>query len=174
MLRSELPTSEYNNFYHTYILALGDIELLSGLKKGKEDFLSLLDQIPENKLGFAYAEGKWTLAEAIVHIIDTERVFQYRALRFARNDKTDLPGFDQDIYVPNSNASSRSLESLRNEYEAVRDSTLALFSSLGETALLRVGVASGSRMSVRALGFIISGHQAHHARILKERYLQME
>lgn len=174
MLRSELPTSEYNNFYHTYILALGEIELLSGLKKSKEDFLSLLDQIPESKLGFAYAEGKWTLAEAIVHVIDTERVFQYRALRFARNDKTDLPGFDQDLYVPNSNASSRSLESLRNEYKAVRDSTLALFETMDKAALLRIGVASGSRMSVRAIGFIISGHQAHHARILKERYLKIE
>ncbi len=171
MLRSELPTSEYNPFYHTYILALGDIDLIQELNRGRDEFLALLEEIPENKLGFAYAEGKWTLAEVLLHILDAERVFQYRALCIARNDKTPLPGFDQDEYVPQSNASARTKDDLLREYKAIRESTLCLFNSFDETVLKRIGVASGSRMSVRALGFIISGHQAHHVKIIRERYL---
>lgn len=171
MLLSELPSSEYHPFYRTYIMALGDIELIGGLKTGKTELLSLFEKIPEEKLDFAYAEGKWSLAEAIVHMIDTERIFQYRALCMARNDKTPLPGFDQDAYVPYSNASNRTKNDLFEEYRAVRSSTIALFSSFDEEAIKRTGTASGSKMSVRALGFITSGHQAHHIRIIKERYL---
>ncbi|WP_421807298.1 DinB family protein [Flagellimonas sp.] len=171
MLLSELPTSEYNPFYHTYVMALGDVNLLDELRNGKQVLLSLLEEIPEEKLTYAYAEGKWTLAEALVHMLDTERIFQYRALCIARNDKSEFPGFDQDAYVPVSNANNRSKKDLIEEYVAVRDSSITLFASLDEEALQRVGVASGSKMSVRALGFITSGHQAHHVRILKERYL---
>ncbi|NYJ28812.1 DinB family protein [Allomuricauda sp. ARW1Y1] len=171
MLLSELPTSEYNPFYHTYVMALGDVDLLDELRNGKQVLLSLLEEIPEEKLTYAYAEGKWTLAEALVHMLDTERIFQYRALCIARNDKSEFPGFDQDAYVPVSNANNRSKKDLIDEYVAVRDSSITLFASLDEEALKRVGVASGSKMSVRALGFITSGHQAHHVRILRERYL---
>lgn len=171
MLLSELPTSEYNPFYHTYVMALGDVDLLDELRNGKQVLLSLLEEIPEEKLTYAYAEGKWTLSEVLVHMLDTERIFQYRALCIARNDKSEFPGFDQDAYVPVSNANNRSKKDLIDEYVAVRDSSITLFASLDEEALKRVGVASGSKMSVRALGFITSGHQAHHVRILRERYL---
>lgn len=171
MFLSELPSSEYNPFYHTYIMALGEVSLMDALLTGKEELLSLLEKIPESKLSFAYAEGKWTLAEVLVHIIDTERIFQYRALRFARNDKVDLPGFDQDLFVPYSNANGRTVEDLMAEYKAVRDSTITLFKPFDEGTLKRKGIASGSPMSVRAMGFIISGHQAHHLRIIRERYL---
>jgi len=171
MLLSELPTSEYNPFYHTYIEALGNVSLLEELEHGKKVLLSLLESVPQEKLDFAYAEGKWTLAEALVHITDTERIFQYRALRFARNDKTDLPGFDQDMYVPNSNASKRSKQELIEEYRAVRESTLLLYKTFDDEVLKRIGVASGTETSVRALGFIICGHQAHHLNIIRERYL---
>ena len=171
MLLSELPTSEYNPFYHTYVMALGNVDLLDELRNGKQVLLSLLEEIPEEKLTYAYAEGKWTLAEALVHMLDTERIFQYRALCIARNDKSEFPGFDQEAYVPVSNANNRSKKDLINEYVAVRDSSITLFASLDEEALKRVGVASGSKMSVRALGFITSGHQAHHVHILRERYL---
>ena len=171
MLLSELPTSEYNPFYHTYVMALGNVDLLDELRNGKQVLFSLLEEIPEEKLTYAYAEGKWTLAEALVHMLDTERIFQYRALCIARNDKSEFPGFDQDAYVPVSNANNRSKKDLIDEYVAVRDSSITLFASLDEEALKRVGVASGSKMSVRALGFITSGHQAHHVRILRERYL---
>tara|TARA_R110002012_G_scaffold30859_1_gene93248 strand:- start:4135 stop:4653 length:519 start_codon:yes stop_codon:yes gene_type:complete len=171
MVLSELPASEYNPFYQTYVMALGEVELIEELKRGKSIFLSLFEEIPEEKLNYAYAEGKWSLAEALVHMIDTERIFQYRALCIARNDKTPLPGFDQDTYVPYSNADNRSKSDLIEEYKAVRDSTISLFDSFDEEAIKRIGVASGSKMSVRALGFIICGHQAHHVRILRERYL---
>ena len=171
MLLSELPTSEYNPFYHTYVMALGNVDLLDELRNGKQVLLSLLEEIPEEKLTYAYAEGKCTLAEALVHMLDTERIFQYRALCIARNDKSEFPGFDQEAYVPVSNANNRSKKDLIDEYVAVRDSSITLFASLDEEALKRVGVASGSKMSVRALGFITSGHQAHHVRILRERYL---
>lgn len=171
MVLSELSSSEYNPFYQTYIMALGNVELIEELKSGKEVLLSLFEEIPEEKLNYAYAEGKWSLAEALVHMIDTERIFQYRALCIARNDKTSLPGFDQDTYVPFSNAANRSKIDLMEEYKAVRDSTISLFKSFDEEAIKIVGVASGSKMSVRALGFITSGHQAHHVRILRERYL---
>ena len=152
-------------------MALGDVELIEELKRGKSAFLSLFEEIPEEKLNYAYAEGKWSLAEVLIHMIDTERIFQYRALCIARNDKTLLPGFDQDAYVPYSNAANRSINSLIAEYTAVRDSTISLFNSFDDEAIKRVGTASGSKMSVRALGFIISGHQAHHVQILRERYL---
>ncbi|MFT0715716.1 DinB family protein [Flagellimonas lutimaris] len=171
MLVSELPSSEYNPFYQTYVMALGNVDLLEELKAGKSNFLSLFEKISEEKLDFAYEEGKWTLAEAIVHTIDTERIFQYRALCIARNDKTPFPGFDQDAYVPYSNASNRTKKDLIEEYKAVRDSTISLFNSFDEESIKRIGTASGSKMSVRALGFIISGHQAHHIRIIEERYL---
>ncbi len=171
MVLSELPSSEYNPFYQTYIMALGNVDLMEELRRGKDNFLTLLEQIPEEKLYYAYAEGKWSLAEVLVHVIDAERIFQYRALCIARNDKTPLPGFEQDTYVPYSNADNRSKKNLMEEYKAVRDSTIFLFNSFDEEAVKRVGMASGSKMSVRAQGFIISGHQAHHIRILRERYL---
>ena len=137
----------------------------------KKRFVELINEVPENKLSFAYAEGKWTLAELLMHIIDAERVFQYRALRFARNDKTPMAGFDQNDYVPECNAKGRSKKDLLEEYAAVRESTILLFQSFDEEALKRVGNASGSDMSTRAMGFIICGHQAHHLNIIKERYL---
>ena len=172
MLRSELPSSEYNPFYHNYVLSLSEEATLMGaLESGRNEFLAMLEKAPDPKLGFAYAEGKWTLAELLLHVIDAERVFQYRALRFARNDKTPLPGFDQDEYVPMSNASSRTKQGLMEEYSAVRESSIILFKSFNAEVLKRVGVASGSKMSVRAMGFIISGHQAHHLKIIRERYL---
>ena len=171
MLLSELPTSDYNPYYHTYITALGEVSLMDVLVNGEEEFLSLMEQIPEDRLSFFYAEGKWTLAEVLMHILDAERIFQYRALRFARYDKADLPGFDQDLFVPYSNAGVRTIPDLMAEYKAVRDSTITLFRSFDEDVLKRKGVASGSPMSVGAMGFIICGHQAHHLRIIKERYL---
>ncbi len=172
MKRSELPTSEYNPFYHNYILSVNeDALLMDELMTGREVFLNVMDDVPKDRMVFAYAEGKWTLAELIGHVIDAERVFQYRALRFARGDKTALPGFEQDDYVLSSGANTRKKESLLEEYKAVRESTIQLFKSFGDQELGRIGTASGSEMSVRALGFVICGHQAHHLRIIQERYL---
>lgn len=172
MIRSELKAEDYNSYYKTYIDKLGDnSELLSTLEKQSKNFPNFLKSIPEDKLQYAYAPEKWTVLEALLHIIDTERVFQYRALRFSRNDETALPGFDQNIYVPESNANSRTIESIIEEYSSVRAATLTLFSSFDEAILSRKGTASNSPMSVGALGLIICGHQRHHRDIIRERYL---
>ena len=171
MQSSDLPVSEYNPYYHTYIKALGDVQLLDSLEEGKNDFSSFMEEFPEEKLNYSYAEEKWTLAEVLMHIIDAERVFQYRALRFARNDNTPLAGFDQDVYVPESNASGKTKKGIQDEYQAVRNATISLFKSFDDSALKRIGFASDSPMSTRAIGFIICGHQAHHLKIIRERYI---
>lgn len=147
------------------------MELYSGLDSSLNNLVAFIGALPDDKLSFSYGEGKWALAEVLVHLFDTERIFQYRALRFARNDKKDLPGFDQNSYVPESSSSSRTKEDLINEFTSIRKASISLFQSFNKDVLLRMGTASGSNMSVRALGFMIIGHQAHHVRILKERYL---
>ena len=171
MKPSALQSTDYNPYYQTYISKLGDTDLLESMSNQLNNFPKFIASIPGDKWHYAYGEGKWTVVEALVHIIDTERIFQYRALRFARNDETHLPGFDQDRYVPNSSANRRTSESIIEEYEAVRRSSLTLFSSFDEQTLQRSGVASGSQMSVAALGFISVGHQRHHRDIIRERYL---
>ena len=168
---SQLVPEDYNPYYKTYIDALGGVTLNDALKNGLEEIKKLLSTIPDDKLSFRYADGKWTIAEVLLHIIDTERVFQYRALCFSRNDKALFPGFDQDAYVENSNAAKRTKESILQEFIAVRASTIALFQSFDENDLQKRGVASNSTMSVAAAGFIISGHLKHHQKILVERYL---
>ncbi|MEH6680107.1 MAG: DinB family protein [Sediminicola sp.] len=168
---TELNTNEYQPFHQTYLSTLGEIDLMEGLRQGKEDFISFVKAIPTDRLLHAYAEGKWNILEVLVHVLDTERIFQYRALRFYRQDPTPLPGFDQDIYVPFSEAENRTKEGIIEEYGHIRDSTISLFRSFREGALLRTGMASGGIVSVGAIGFIISGHQQHHLNILQQRYL---
>jgi len=172
MLRSELKTTDYAPYYGVYYeLLSGETNLHQALDKGETQFKSLLDKIPDSKLQFAYAEGKWTIAEVLLHILDTERIFQYRALRFARKDATPVPGFEQDDYVLAANTSNRTKESILTEYIAIRSSTIALFNSFDKETLLLAGTASGARMSVGAVGFLLSAHQLHHSKIIEERYL---
>ncbi|MCB2379453.1 DinB family protein [Hymenobacter sp. BT635] len=133
----------------------------------------LVGQLTDEQARFAYAPGKWTIKEMLVHIIDTERIFAYRALRFSRNDHTDLPGYEQDDYVPESGANDRSLSDILHEYSTVRAATLSLFQSFTPRQLERVGTANGGPTSVRALLFIVPGHELHHYSILRERYLPL-
>lgn len=132
---------------------------------------TLLDGVSVDFLHRSYAAGKWTLAESLVHVADTERVFSYRLLRVARGDSTPLPGFEQDDWVPLSGASGRTLGDILTEIDVVRASTLALVHSLGSEAFLRVGTASGNPVSARALTWIIAGHFAHHLDLTRDRYL---
>lgn len=171
MKSSQLTTNEYGPYYKGYIDLAGNDLLIAGLTKSMYRHLNLFSSISEDKMNYAYAEGKWTIKELIVHLIDCERVFAYRALRCARNDKTDLPGFDQDDYVTTSEANNRSKASLIEEYESVRKSTIAMFRSFTDEMLAQVGTANGNPMSPRALGFIIIGHEKHHAKIIRDRYL---
>lgn len=171
MKTQDLTEAEYGTFYAGYIQVLGEVELLEEIKVRTEHFLTLLDRLKDDRLGYRYAPGKWSIGELILHIIDAERVFQYRALRLGRGDATPLPGYDQDLFVSSCNAEGRSLASLRQEFKAVREASRLLFESFSERELVRMGVASDSKVSVRALGFMICGHQKHHENILIERYL---
>jgi len=168
---SPLNPSEYHPYYAGYIAAVGNIPLPDALENSLHDITTFISGIPEHKRNFAYASGKWSVAEVLVHLMDAERVFQYRALRFSRNDATELKGFEQDDYVPESRANERSLESIEEEFVAIRKSTMALFKSFDGECLRRSGMANGAGMSVRALGYVICGHQAHHFGILQERYM---
>jgi uncharacterized damage-inducible protein DinB len=148
-----------------------DGDLLRYLSENAASTARLIGNIPETKLKYRYAEGKWTIKETVGHIIDDERIYVYRALRFARNDTTELPGFDQDLFAKYSNADSRPIEDLLKEFAVVRQATIAFFSSVEDDALLRFGIGDGKRVSVRALGYHIAGHELHHVNIIKDRYL---
>ena len=129
--------------------------------------------LPSDKLIYRYAPGKWSIKEILVHLIDDERIYAYRALRFARNEQQGLIGFDQDEYVIYSHADKRELDNIFQEYEAVRKSTVALFNGLPDEALTRMGhgVGTANDASVRALAYHIAGHELRHINIIKERYL---
>ena len=171
MRTSELQIPEPFPFYKTYIDLVGDVELLDMLQRQLGNFPEFIESIPDNKLSHKYEMDKWTIAEALVHIIDAERVFQYRALRYSRGDTTSLPGYDHDLYAINAMADRRSKESIIEEYKIVRKSSIALFANLDRTTLDNEGVANDLNWSVAALGFVICGHQKHHRNILRERYL---
>ncbi|PKV64975.1 DinB family protein [Polaribacter sp. Hel1_33_96] len=168
-----IPKNEYAPYFEQYMQLVSKDEksIIENLVASQKVFDDVLRNLPVEKHNFSYAEGKWTIKELIQHIIDTERVFSYRALCFARNDNTSLPGFDQDVFVENDNANDRNYYDLLNEMEVLRKSSIQLFKSFSDEALLRVGVASNNKMSVRALGYLFSGHQMHHLNIIKERYL---
>lgn len=172
MKSSELKKEDYHPFYQPYIATLGDVELVEMLRRQLENFPLFISSIIKDKFHYTYSEGKWTVAQVLVHVLDTERVFQYRALRFARNDKTPLPGFDQDKFVMESDAENWNQQEVIENYRAIRKSTIALFEKFSDKTLKRVGIASDSPMSVAALGFICCGHQKHHKNVLRERYLK--
>ncbi|WP_296636796.1 DinB family protein [Polaribacter sp.] len=167
-----VPKNEYAPYFEHYLQLVDQEKSISeNLIDSQKDFEATLSNLDAFKHNFAYSEGKWTLKELVQHTIDTERIFTYRALCFARNDKTDLPGFDQDIFTQNDNSNERKFEDLLNEMKVVRESSIALFKSFSNEVFERIGVASNNKMSVRALGYLFSGHQIHHLNIVKERYL---
>ena len=149
-----------------------DGRLLEHLAENLRATTELVRSLPEERLLRPYAPGKWTIKEVLVHVADDERIYAYRALRFARGDRTELPGFEQDDYVRLSGANERAVEDILAEYAAVREATIALFRGLPEEALLRSGVANENLASVRALGYHIAGHEVHHIGIVRERYLR--
>lgn len=164
---------EFPPYASMYIdLIRNDGRLLSHLADNLKSTKELVQSLSEEKLLYRYAEGKWTIKEVLVHIVDDERIYGYRALRFARNDKTELPGFEQDPYAYYSNANARSIDSIMEEYDAVRLSTIALFNGFSDEVMLRRGVANNNEATVRALGYHIAGHEVHHINILKEKYLK--
>lgn len=172
MIAKNLQSNEYNPYYQNYINQAGSLTLKEGMQFNYERVLAFLELIPIEKFEYRYQEDKWTIKELLQHIIDTERIFAYRALCIAREDKSLFPGFDQDAYVMPSKANDRKFESILNEYKAVKQSTIGLFDSFTDKMLMQIGTASNSPISVRALGFIIIGHENHHCKIISERYFK--
>jgi len=167
-----LKSNESAPYQQPYLNAVDKSKgIIKNLEDALDGLLQLVKDLPEEKQLYSYAEGKWTIKELIQHIIDSERVFVYRALRFARKDETHLSGFEQDDYVANDDSNNRVFEDLINEFVFVRKSTILMFKSFDDEILKTYGTASGYSQSVRALGYIIAGHQLHHTNIIKERYL---
>lgn len=171
MKSNQLPINEYADFYKSYIQVLEDVELIEELEICLHEFIKFVQNIPMDKFDYRYEVAKWTIKEIIQHLIDSERVFSYRALRISRNDKTPLPGFNENDYVDNSNGNDRNLQGLLTELAVVRQATLSLFNSFSQEQLTKIGIASNNEVSVRAIGFIIIGHQKHHQKIFAKRYL---
>jgi uncharacterized damage-inducible protein DinB len=172
MKPQDLKPTEFAPYFGTYINQVSDeYTLIEELEISVHRLIKFVQDIPMDIFDYRYAEGKWTIKDILQHIIDTERIFAYRALRIARNDKTALPGFEEDDYAREANGSSRSIQSLLTELAIVRQSTLALFKTFSDDVLLQTGTASNNPVSVRAIGFMIIGHQNHHQRVFKERYL---
>lgn len=144
---------------------------MATLEKSKKDTYLLLQSLPVDIWKKRYAPGKWSVAEVLLHLMDSERIFAYRALRLGRGDTTPLPGFEQDDYVPHSDADKRTAASIVEEYLAIRNATIELLKNFTPERWSGRGLASGHEVTVRALAFIIAGHEAHHLQIIRERYL---
>jgi hypothetical protein len=164
--------TEYMPYYAGYISLVPEGDIVSILGTQLDETLALLRSIPEERASFRYAPDKWSIKELVGHVIDSERIFSYRALRFARNDQTPLPGYEQDDYVANGSYDAQPLAELAAELESVRRSTLFLLKHLGDDAWTRTGLANDAPVSVRALAYILAGHELHHRAILRTKYLQ--
>jgi uncharacterized damage-inducible protein DinB len=170
--RTARPESgEYAPYYDRYIAKVPDGDIVRHLESQIRDTASLMRGVPEARGGHRYAEGKWSIREVLGHLSDAERVFGYRAMRFARSDQTSLPGFDENAFVANSRFDARTLASLIDEYESVRGATVALLGGLDEDEWVRRGTANNNEMSVRALAWTVAGHELHHRALLQDRYL---
>jgi len=160
--------NDYNAYFETYVSKVGEQGFLSDLQS--DTFLDLISGLSPEKWNYRYAEGKWNIKEVLMHIMDTERIFAYRALRISRHDKADLAGFDQDDYVPYYDSDSRTAASLIEEYKSVRASTLSMFENFSAEHYAGRGTASGYEITTLALGYMIAGHELHHQELLVDRY----
>lgn len=168
----QLIATEYPVYFETYLQQVSnEYTLIEELEISLHRFIKFVQDIPMDKFDYRYAEGKWTIKDIIQHLIDAERIFTYRALRSARNDKTNLSGFDENDYVDEANANDRTVMQLLTEMSAVRHATLLLFKTFTDEQLKRIGTSNNNQVSVRALGYIIIGHQNHHQRVFEEIYL---
>lgn len=162
---------EHAPYYEKYVTKVPDGDLISLLREQVVETVGLLRGVTSERANHAYAPGKWSIKEVVGHITDTERVMTYRAMRISRGDTTPLASFDENLYVANSNFAQRSLGDLLEELQIVRASTVQLARHMDAAMLARRGTASGNPVSVRALLYIVAGHERHHAQLLRERYL---
>jgi len=162
--------STYPVHFQKYVDQVADNDLFQGFKDQLPVIKEFLSSVTEERSLYAYAEGKWTLKEVLQHIIDAERIFNYRALAFARKDENSLPSFEENSYADNSNANLRSWQSMSDEFLAVRQTTEMLYESFTGDALQASGIANNNPCTTIAMGFITLGHFAHHKRVVDERY----
>lgn len=170
-MKSRPEEGEYNPYYGKYIALVPDGDIVRTLSDQLSETLSTLKRIPESSAGYRYAEGKWSVKELLGHLTDAERLFVYRALCIARGDKQSLPGFEEDDYVRGASFDSLPLARIVAEFESVRAATISFFENLNDEAWARQGTANGSGVSVRAIAYILGGHERHHRQVLKDRYL---
>jgi hypothetical protein len=159
-------------YYHNYISHVQEDDLNVALKKSGAELLAFLKSIPKEKYDYAYAEDKWTIKGIVQHIIDAERVFSYRALRFARKDTTQLPGFNENVFAANAKVDKRSWDDLLEELAAVNRSTELLFASFDNEQLESEGICNNNSVYVLGIGFICAGHTIHHQKVIEEKYLK--
>ena len=170
-IMKNLQPNEYASYQMNYIRLVPEADILVGLHNQKREILHFFKSIPIFKQEFKYAEEKWTIKDILLHLIDSERIFAYRALRIARNDATFLPGFEENSFVDAANANVRNFETLLEEYDNVRAASISLFKTFTVEDLLKIGHASNASVSVRGIGYCILGHELHHKNIIIERYL---
>jgi len=163
--------NEYPAYYQHYIDLVSGTNIIKALESQVLDVQALISEIPEEKENFVYAKDKWTIKQVIGHIIDTERILGYRAMRFARKDTTPLSGFDENKYVANANFNKQTLYNLAHEFAIVREANLALWKHFEEEELSQMGNANGIDVSVRAILYMIAGHATHHLNVIKTKYL---
>jgi hypothetical protein len=171
-ITAERPDAgEYAPYYEKYISLVPAGDVVETLRGQLDDTLALLNGLSEAEAASRYAPDKWSVKEVVGHVLDTERIFSHRALRFARNDQTPLPGFEQDDYVRTGDFGRRTLVDLAEEFAHVRRANISLLRALDEEAWLRRGAANDNEVSVRALAYIMAGHVIHHVQIIRTRYL---
>lgn len=168
---ANVDLSRVPEYYHKYINLAIDDDLQTAFKKHQTDLVTFLKKVPKKKWSYRYGEGKWSVKEVVQHIIDAERVFDYRALCFARKDQTPLPSFDENVFAASSKADERSKKDLLKELKTVQESSAQMFESFDDEQLNQSGVASGNSTYVKGIAYIVLGHALHHKKILKERYL---
>ncbi len=171
----EFPTQVeyplYANMYMEYVNKDGS--LIKQLEQSFRTIILFINSLSDQELNYRYQKDKWSIKEILVHIIDDERIYSFRALAFARNDKTNFPGFEQDDYAKFADTKERSIDTILAEYKAVRNATITLFEGFSKTALKRIGSANNNKTSVRALGYHILGHELHHIKVIKKQYLNL-
>ena len=163
---------EYAAYYKGYIDSVPQGDLLEIMDKQNTQFCEFFAHVNEEKAAYRYAKGKWTLKEVLGHIIDLELVFLYRAICISRKESQDLPGFEQEDYIKNSNYSKMTLNELVEQFYLVRKSSVAMFKSFSPKMWALSGIANNHRVSVRALAYIMTGHVIHHMKIINSKYLK--
>ncbi len=169
-MQTPINLAEVPEFYQGYVRLVPELDLIQALEENLDAAKALFLSIPDDKADYQYAEGKWSIKQLIQHLIDAERVMAYRAMRFARKDKTSLPGYNEDDYAAAANVSHRTLQDLIEEWQLIRQASIILFKNLDQEAWQQKGDANGFQLSVLLMCYVCVGHTRHHCKVLKERY----